>query len=78
MPKQEFDNWDLWAGAICFTIFMLFVLITSCTCINFCFVKDDDELTKMEIWGAEHNVRFRLGPHTRKTLEKKLIERAMD
>ncbi|CAI2348407.1 unnamed protein product [Caenorhabditis sp. 36 PRJEB53466] len=78
MPKQEFDNWDLWAGAICFGLFMAFVLITSCTCINYCCVRDEDELTKMEIWGAEHKVRLRLGPHSEKTLEKKMVERIIE
>ncbi|CAP29591.1 Protein CBG10081 [Caenorhabditis briggsae] len=56
MPKQEFDNWDLWAGALCFLSFMLFVFFTSCTCINFCCVKEDDELTKMEIKHVFHSL----------------------
>ncbi|CAB3402043.1 unnamed protein product [Caenorhabditis bovis] len=79
MPKQEFNNWDLWGCAICFGIFMAFVLIATCTCINYCFIREQDELTKMEMFGYRHNIRrIRLGPHSRKTIARKMLEKEME
>ncbi|CAI5445494.1 unnamed protein product [Caenorhabditis angaria] len=75
MPKQEFTDFDLLAGPICFVFFLIGILAMSVCCFNYCYILKDDELTTLEIWAYKRKLNWRLGPHSRKTIENKMAER---
>ncbi|CAD5235273.1 unnamed protein product [Bursaphelenchus xylophilus] len=76
MPIQEFSALDYMGVVVCAVVFGLILLVISVTCLNWCFILPDDELTKMELMG--HKRRRRWGPRRLSYIEHHIKLRQED
>ncbi|CAD6198246.1 unnamed protein product [Caenorhabditis auriculariae] len=63
MPIQDFDKYDLLGVVAVWIIFFIVIGLISVTCLNFCCIHKNDDVTVLEKWGHRKRLGIRMGPH---------------
>ncbi|KAF8371794.1 nlp-36 [Pristionchus pacificus] len=69
---QHLSTTDYLGVVVVWAIFFSFVFLFSCTCLNWCFIKGDDDITVFEKWGAKRGSKW--GPHSFELVHKRMAE----
>ncbi|PIO74309.1 Neuropeptide-like peptide 36 family protein [Teladorsagia circumcincta] len=70
--KQHLDVIDYFGALVVWVIFFSILFIVSVTCINWCCIQKYDDVTVLEEWGYNHNIRMRMGPHRPSVVGRKI------
>uniref|UniRef100_A0A7E4W975 Transmembrane protein 182 n=1 Tax=Panagrellus redivivus TaxID=6233 RepID=A0A7E4W975_PANRE len=69
--EQNLSLIDYLAAPVVGAIFMVILILITCTVLNFCCVLKDDDITVVEKWGHKHHIHgVKLGVHRPSYIER--------